>query len=129
MAAVCGYMGRTDKSPGPPWALGAARGRRRAADAVKQRARPGGPKRRLPSCEALGVRGSPCGRAPGSALSRAPAAQAGRGWPSSPAGCARGRQGPRWLFSVPCRLPALGCAPEDSPPWDTDPTKLPGRCY
>lgn len=35
----------------------------------------------------------------------------------------------RWLSSVLCRLPAPGCAQEGPPPWDTDLTKLPGRCY
>lgn len=101
MAAVCGYIGRTDKSPGLPWALPAARGRRRAADLVQLPAPLRGPQRRPCSCEAPGVRG----RA-GFTRSRAHAEQGSRspgsqGWLNSPAASARCGRWPRRGFHRP----------------------------
>lgn len=127
-AAIWGALTNPRDRPGRS-GLRVGGGGRRAADAVQLRARLGGPRRTLPSCEALGVRGSP----PAAPLAPHPA---GLSPPRQVAAGLAPRQGlhaageaSRWLSSVPCRLPAPGCAQEGSLPWDTDPTKLPGRCY
>lgn len=102
MAAVCGYIGRTDKSPGLPWALPAARGRRRrAADLVQLPAPLRGPQRRLCSCEAPGVRGRARfmrSRAHAEQGSRSPGSQ---GWLNSPAGSTRCGRRPLRGFHLP----------------------------